>query len=171
MFHNAESTRSAKHHHVKAIFTPELPDIPAVFQNDFLEGFIKHPERFPIEIKRLRFWERAKIKYSNTTKIGFSFFSENYQKPGELIEVSIPSKNEINYFLGKVVLVIASDKGYEVGMMLLNFEDARRLRIVEQICHIELYLSDKRYKEGPFLSKEKLTEEWVNRFASNFPVR
>ena len=67
--------------------------------------------------------------------------------------------------------MIASEKGYEVGMMLLNIEDAHRLRIVEQICHIELYLSDKRYKEGPFLSKEKLTEEWINRFASNFPVR
>ena len=94
MLHNVESTRSSKHHHSKAIFTPELPDIPAIFQNEFLEGFIKHPERFPIEIKRLRFWERAKIKYSNTTKIGFSFFSENYQKPGDLIEVSIPSNNE-----------------------------------------------------------------------------
>ena len=171
MFDNTESTLSSKNCYTRTIFTPELPDIPAIFQNEFLEGFIKHPERFPIEIKRLRFWERAKIKYSNTTKIGFSFFSKNYQKPGDLIEVSIPSNNETNYFLGKVVLVIASDKGYEVGMMLLNIEDAHRLRIVEQICHIELYLSDKRYKEGPFLSKEKLTEEWVNRFASNFPVR
>ena len=55
MLHNVESTRSSKHHHSKTIFTPELPDIPAIFQNEFLEGFIKHPERFPIEIKRLRF--------------------------------------------------------------------------------------------------------------------
>ena len=45
-----------------------------------------------------------------------------------------------------------------IGMMLLNMEDVPKLRIVEQICHIELYLSDKRYNEGPFLSKEKLTE-------------
>jgi hypothetical protein len=70
-----------------------------------------------------------------------------------------------------VVLVIENDAGFEIGMMLLNEEDGPRLRIVEQICHIELYLSDKRYKEGPFLSREKLTEEWINRFASGFPVR
>ena len=88
-----------------------------------------------------------------------------------MIEVSIPSMNENSLFLGKVVLVIGSDKGYEIGMMLLNMEDVPKLRIVEQICHIELYLSDKRYNEGPFLSKEKLTEEWINRFASNFPER
>jgi len=170
MIDNAESTRSSKAHYARTIFTPELPDIPAIFQNDFLEGFIKHPERFPIEIKRLRFWERSKIEYSNETNVGFSFFSEFYQKPGDLIEVSIPANGEINYFIGKVVLIIASNEGYEIGMMLLNIEDVPRLRIVEQICHIQLYLNDKRFKDGPFLNKEKLTEEWISRFASNFPV-
>ena len=170
MFDNTESTLSVKNQYERTIFTPELPDIPAIFQNDFLEGFIKHPERFPIEVRQLRFWERSKIEYSDVTNIGFSFFSELYQKPGNIIEVSIPSNGEINFFLGKVVLVIASNKGYEIGMMLLNIEDAQRLRIVEQICHIQLYLNDKRFNDGPFLSKEKLTEEWINRFASNFPV-
>jgi len=170
MLDNTESVHSTREHHARTTFTPELPDIPAIFQSDFLEGFIKHPERFPIEIRRLRFWERSKIECSNTTNVGFSFFSELYQKPGDLIEISIPSNSEISYFLGKVVLVIASNKGYEIGMMLLNIEDAPRLRIVEQICHIQLYLNDKRFKDGPFLSKEKLTEEWINRFASNFPV-
>jgi len=170
MFDNAESALSAKNDYERTIFTPKLPDIPAIFQNDFLEGFIKHPERFPIEVRQLRFWERSKIEYSDVTNIGFSFFSELYQKPGNIIEVSIPSNGEINFFLGKVVLVIASNKGYEIGMMLLNIEDAQRLRIVEQICHIQLYLNDKRFNDGPFLSKEKLTEEWINRFASNFPV-
>ena len=79
--------------------------------------------------------------------------------------------NEINIFLGKVVLVIENNEGYEIGILLLNEEDGPRLRIIEQVCHIELYLSDKRYKEGPFLSKERLTKEWINRFASGFPVR
>mgnify|MGYP002885468334 CR=1 FL=1 len=170
MLDNVESTRSSRDHFTRTIFTPELPDVPAIFENDFLEGFISHPERFPIEIRRLRFWERSKIESSNVTNIGFSFFSENRQKPGDLIEISIPANDEINCFLGKVVLVIASDKGFEIGIMLLNIEDAPRLRIVEQICHIQLYLNDKRFKDGPFLSKEKLTEEWINRFASNFPV-
>ena len=92
MFDNTESTLSSKNCYTRTIFTPELPDIPAIFQNDFLEGFIKHPERFPIEVRQLRFWERSKIDYSNVTNVGFSFFSELYQKPGDLIEVSIPSK-------------------------------------------------------------------------------
>ena len=72
MFDNAESALSAKNHYERTIFTPELPDIPAIFQNDFLEGFIKHPERFPIEVRQLRFWERSKIEYSNATNVGTS---------------------------------------------------------------------------------------------------
>ncbi|HBH11463.1 MAG TPA: hypothetical protein DDX15_08190, partial [Gammaproteobacteria bacterium] len=142
MFDNVEPRYISKQNHVRTVFTPELPDIPKVFQNDFLEGFIKHPERFPIEVRRLRFWERLQKEYTNTTDIGFNFFSKEYQKPGDMIEVSIPTMNENSLFLGKVVLVIGSDNGYEIGMMLLNMEDVPKLRIVEQICHIELYLSD-----------------------------
>ena len=171
MFHKTEKTYDSKKHHIRPVFLPELPDIPAIFQNDFLEGFIKHPERFPVNVKRLRLWERLKTNLADSSNIGFSFTNKKRQKPADIIEVSIQSNNEISTFLGKVVLVIENDAGFEIGMMLLNEEDGPRLRIVEQICHIELYLSDKRYKEGPFLSREKLTEEWINRFASGFPVR
>ena len=41
--------------------------------------------------------------------------------------------------------------------------------IVEQICHIEAYLPHKRYREGPFISRERVTEEWISRFAATFP--
>ena len=103
----------------------------------------------------MRLWERLKTNLADCSNIGFSFTNKKRQKPGDIIEVSIQSNNEISTFLGKVVLVIENDAGFEIGMMLLNEEDGPRLRIVEQICHIELYLSDKRYKEGPFLSREK----------------
>jgi hypothetical protein len=42
-------------------------------------------------------------------------------------------------------------------------------RIVEQICHIEVYLKHKRHYEGPFISPERVAREWVTRFASSFP--
>ena len=171
MFHKTEKTYNSKKHQIRAVFSPELPDIPVIFENDYLGGFIKHPERFPVNVKRLNFWERLKIDDTNHTDIGFSFTSKQRQKPGNIIEISILSNNEINIFLGKVVLVIENNEGYEIGILLLNEEDGPRLRIIEQVCHIELYLSDKRYKEGPFLSKERLTKEWINRFASGFPVR
>ena len=162
--------RTSQHPGVGTVIPPKLTDQPVNFENDLLQGFIKHPERFPFEFRRLRFWERSKIEITQNSNIGLTFSSEEYQKPGSIIEVTIPTRKETHRFLGKVVMVKESDKSYEIGIWLLNIEDGPKLRIVEQICHIELYLNDKRYKEGPFLSREKLTEEWIGRFASSFPI-
>ena len=140
------------------------------FENELLVGFIKHPDRFPLQFRRLRFWERSKVEDSQSSNFGLTFSSNEYQKPGSIIEVTIPTRKETHRFLGKTVMVKETDNNFEIGIWLLDAEDSPKLRIVEQICHIELYLNDKRYKEGPFLSREKLTEEWISRYASSFPI-
>jgi hypothetical protein len=170
MLANASLSHARNQAAIGAVSRPNLTDRPDDFQSDLLEGFIKHPKRFPLNFRRLRFWQSAKIEIDQNSNTGLTFSSHEYQKPGSIIEVTIPTRKEIHQFMGKVVMVKESDDSYEIGIWLIHTEDAPKLRIVEQICHIELYLNDKRYKEGPFLSKEKLTEEWITRFASGFPV-
>ncbi|MCZ6804646.1 MAG: hypothetical protein O7D86_12140 [Proteobacteria bacterium] len=170
MLADVRLSRTAQHPGVGTVIPPNLPDQPIDFENDLLQGFITHPDRFPLKFRRLRFWERSKIKITQNSNIGMTFSSKEYQKPGNIIEVTIPTRKETHCFPGKVVVVKESENNYDIGLWLLNIEDGPKLRIVEQICHIELYLNNKRYKEGPFLSQEKLTEEWISRFASSFPV-
>lgn len=170
MLANVSLSHSQSYPAVGSVVRPNLTDQPDDFQSDMLQGFIKHPKRFPLKFRRLRFWQSSKIEVNQNSNTGLTFSSKEYQKPGSIIEVTIPTRKEIHHFMGKVVMVKESDESYEIGLWLINAEDAPKLRIVEQICHIELYLNDKRYKEGPFLSKEKLTEEWISRFASGFPV-
>ncbi|MBL1142328.1 MAG: hypothetical protein HND53_09890 [Proteobacteria bacterium] len=170
MLANISLSNSQNHNNVGAVVRPNLTEQPEDFQSELLEGFIKHPKRFPLNFRRLRFWQSAKIEINQDSNTGLTFSSKEYQKPGSIIEVTIPTRKEVHHFMGKVVMVKESDDSYEIGIWLVNAEDAPKLRIVEQICHIELYLNDKRYKEGPFLSPEKLTEEWISRFASGFPV-
>lgn len=170
MLADVSLNRTSQRLGVGSVIPPRLPDQVVNFKNDMLQGFIQHPQRFPFQFRRLRFWERSKIETTQSSNVGLTFYSEEYQKPGSIIEITIPMRKETHCFLGKVVMVKESDNGYEIGIWLLNIDDGPRLRIVEQICHIELYLNDKRYKEGPFLSRERLTEEWISRFASSFPV-
>ncbi len=170
MLANVSLSHTRNQQAIGSVVRPKLTDQPDDFQNDLLEGFIQHPKRFPLNFRRLRFWQSSKINVSPDSNTGLIFSSKEYQKPGSIIEVTIPTRKEIHYFMGKVVMVKEADDSYETGIWLINSEDAPKLRIVEQICHIELYLNDKRYKEGPFLSPEKLTEEWISRFASGFPV-
>ncbi len=170
MFTGVYQNRFSNQKSFSSITPPPLLNHSFDFGNDLLEGFINHPERFPLQYRRLRFWEKAKIEKRELSNIGLTFFSEQYQKPGSLLEITIPTRKESHIFLGRVVAVKESDNGFEIGTWLVNAEDAPKLRIVEQICHIELYLNDKKYKDGPFLSPEKLTEEWISRFASSFPT-
>jgi hypothetical protein len=171
MLADVSLSRTSYHSGVGSVTPPLSPGQSIDFENELLVGFIKHPDRFPLQFRRLRFWERSKIEASQTSSIGLTFLSDEYQKLGSIIEATIPTRKETHHFLGKTVMVKeTTDNNYEIGIWLLNSEDSPRLRIVEQICHIELYLNDKRYKEGPFLSREKLTEEWISRFASSFPI-
>jgi hypothetical protein len=134
-----------------------------------LKGFIHHPAGFPLEFRRLWFANRQNDSLDDGGIIGLCFESDKYIKPGTTLEVSIPLRGVIQKFRGKVVLVRWNGETCEIGMWLSSRTDAGRIRIVEQICHIEAYLKHKRHREGPFISPERVAQEWITRFASSFP--
>jgi hypothetical protein len=133
-------------------------------------GFIHHPAGFPIECKRLWFGDHDSSADQGQSEIGLIFDSEKYIKPGATIEITIPLRNEIEKFRGRVVLVRHNGDYYEIGVWLRRQADASRARIVEQICHIESYLKDKKFREGPYvINRERVAEEWISKYASSVP--
>ncbi len=138
--------------------------------HDIKTGFIRHPSGFPLEIKRRRFWERTSLPDTNNPKIGIIFESTEYIKPGEIIEISILLQSKLESFTGKVILVKNNGDDYEIGLWLLYQEDASRARIVEQLCHIELYMQEKKYREGPYnINPDRVASEWITKYASEVP--
>lgn len=134
-------------------------------------GFIHHPSGFPLECKRLWFAGWKNDVEADCGDIGLIFDSEKYIRPGASIEITIPLRNEIEKFQGKVVLVRHNGDFFEIGMWLHRRDDASRARIVEQICHIESYLKDKKFREGPYvLNRERVAEEWISKYASTVPT-
>ena len=152
------------------VMTPNTSPEREKFDDEHFLGFIHHPRRFPIEYRRISFWEKTVPVFEEASDIGLTITSVKYMKPGTCIEIAIPIRRELQKFRCRVVLVREVSEGYELGLWLLNKSDAARIRIVEQICHIELYLNDKRYMDGPFLSRERVANEWITRFAANFPT-
>ena len=132
-----------------------------------LSGFIHHPSAFPLSYKRL--WFNKDNDSENAQAIGLCFRSEKYLKPGISVEISIPLRGEEQKFRGKVVLVRNMDDYFEIGIWLTQAADVHRARIVEQICNIETYLRTKKHQEGPFVSNERVAEEWVSKYAAAFP--
>lgn len=136
-----------------------------------IEGFIHHPKNFPLTVRKLWFKKSAvdDLSYTSGEGLGLYFRSEKYLSPGSNVEVSIPLRGEEQKFTGQVVLVKNQGEEYEIGLWFEHKDDIHRARIVEQICHIEAYLHEKRRQEGPFVSSEHVAQEWINKFAAAFP--
>lgn len=136
-----------------------------------LEGFIHHPPGFPIAWRQLKAKTAKNFAVENAAQghIGLCFESEKYIKPGTVLELAITLRGEVQKFAGRVILVRNKGDGCEIGVWFDSRPDAGRLRIVEQICHIESYLRLKRHHDGPFVSPERIAQEWISRFASTFP--
>ncbi len=133
-------------------------------------GFIHHPSGFPIDFRRIWFEEKAHAETVEQSDIGLIFESDKYFKPGITMEITIPLPDETARFRGRVVLVRHNGESYEIGLWLRHRADASRARIVEQLCHIETYLRQKKFRDGPYsLNRDKLAEEWITKYASRVP--
>lgn len=134
-----------------------------------LEGCIHHAAHFPLECRSLSRAEYHNVIDQGTGTVGLSFFSDNKLDVGSYVEILIPTPKKAARFVCKVICLRAVDERYQIGLWFLSHSDSHKIRMVEQVCHIELYVNERRFQEGPFLSKEKLTQEWVERFAAQFP--
>ena len=107
-------------------------------EHESLHGFIKHPETFFLKSRYMSFFSKEQPENSKSKQsMAFSFSSKAYRVPGAIIEVSLRTVNESHEILGKVVVSIEKNIGYEVGMILMNKQDYIKLRYIEQICYID----------------------------------
>jgi hypothetical protein len=138
---------------------------------DHQTGFICHPPGVPLAYRRLWFLRTPRALPGERSDIGLIFECDRYIPPSAMLEVTIPLRGESQVFRGKVVLVRSDTDRFAIGMCLETAAEAARLRIVEQICHIEAYLQRKKYLEGPYaLNRERAAAEWISRYAQTVPT-
>lgn len=107
---------------------------------------------------------------TNVSLGGLSFISKQPLKVGQNASVCIPMLQQDNYLGGTVVWCEKSNAGYEIGIEFEGSKDVFRLRMIEQICHIEHYRKEVKLVEGRELSSEQAAKEWITRYADGFPV-
>lgn len=142
--------------------------------NTTIRKFIRHPSGVPIQVT-LDFAEDENDEtvdqtITNVSLGGLAFIS---QKPIELLErvrICIPVLNEDNYLVGNVVWCEKVGSGYEIGIEFEKSKDVFRLRMIEQICHIEHYRKEVEESEGRELNAQEAAKEWISKFAGEFPA-
>jgi len=145
-----------------------LPD------NTTLRKFIRHPADVPIQVT-LEWVEDENDDnddqtITNVSLGGLAFIS---QKPLEVLErvrISIPILKEENYLVGIVVWCEKSGHGYEIGIEFEKSRDVFRMRMIEQICHIEHYRKEIKRLEGRELDAQEAAREWISKYAGDFPA-
>ncbi|MCK4710531.1 MAG: PilZ domain-containing protein, partial [Gammaproteobacteria bacterium] len=70
---------------------------------------------------------------------------------------------------GRVVWNKKNENGFEIGLKFDDPNELFRLRMIEQICHIQHYRAEVKQHEGRELSSEEAAKEWISLYASNFP--
>jgi hypothetical protein len=139
-----------------------------------IRKFIRHPADVPIQVTlectEDENDETVDQTITNVSLGGLAFVS---QKPLEVLQrvrVCIPLLREDNNLVGNVVWCEKAGKSYEIGIEFEKSRDVFRLRMIEQICHIEHYRKEVERLEGRELSSHEAAGEWISKYASDFPA-
>ena len=106
---------------------------------------------------------------TNVSLGGLSFLSSQPFDVLERVLVCIPVLGRDTRLVGNVVWCEKSDAGYEIGIEFERTRDFFRLRMTEQICHIEHYRREVLEHERRELTSKEAASEWIARFAGDFP--
>ena len=135
-----------------------------------MRQFIRHPSDVPIEIENAAGDGYVRRATENVGFGGLAFSSEDAVEPETIIALRFPYLKPAFEVPAARVAWCRHDGGrYSVGVQFLDCEEAFKVRMIEQICHIESYRRDVAQREGRELTAEDAALEWINRFASSFP--
>ena len=107
---------------------------------------------------------------TNISLGGLSFVSPNALEVLQKVRVCIPIIKKDNFLEGRVVWCEKVKNGYEVGLEFERSEEIFRLRMIEQICHIEHYRKEIERLQGRELTTEEAAKEWISEYAGDFPA-
>ena len=131
--------------------------------------FIRHPSDIPIEYSLSENQTSKEIPLADVSKGGLSFHVEECLPIGQQLSLCIPSIRPDLQIDAVVTWCDANQDGYQVGIRFLNEEDKFTIRMVEQVCYIEAYRKKVLDREGRELSATEAAQEWIARYAEEFP--
>ena len=143
--------------------------------NTTIRKFIRHPVDVPIKVISSRVEDEQDIDdnldqtITNVSLGGLAFVSPKPFAVLEHVRVTIPLLDRDNILIGNVAWCEKTGSGYEVGIEFEKSRDFFRMRMIEQICHIEHYRSEVLRKHGRELSAQEAAAEWISKYAGDFP--
>jgi hypothetical protein len=131
-------------------------------------AFIRHAAAIPLEVEPYDACVPYHLQLNNVSVGGLSFDSPVALSKGALVKIAINITLPVFNVDAVVQWCKSRADHYEAGVEFLGEEDAFRVRMMEQVCHIEQY-HQLQSRLGRKLSKNEAAQEWINQNAANFP--
>ena len=106
---------------------------------------------------------------TNVSLGGLAFESQTAYTVTDRVRINIPILDRDNSLIGNVAWCEEASSGYEVGVEFEKSRDFFRMRMIEQICHIEHYRGEVLRAQGRELNAQEAAAEWISKYAGNFP--
>lgn len=134
-----------------------------------MRNYIRHPSDIPIEFETVESLGTDSDLLKNISHGGLSFNSQRPLAKDSIVRIHFPFGNCGGDMRARVKWCKHADDHYEIGVQFLDAEDVFRIRMVEQVCHIEHYKRKVKRLEGREITGKQAAMEWIELFASDFP--
>jgi hypothetical protein len=132
--------------------------------------FVRHPSDVPIVWSLGDIAVQGTEYLKNVSEGGLAFLSNRNIEQGVIVDINIPLVDPQVSLKGVVVWCRPDGENlFEVGVRFIDESNHFRMRMVEQICHIEHYKKEIFDREGRAVSGEEAALEWISRYAKDFP--
>lgn len=136
-----------------------------------MRSFIRHPSDIPIEYHvDTDNPDAGQEHLHDIGQGGLSFSSSRELAVGVPITIRISQLQPVFEVEGRVAWCRRESEGFSIGVSFLQAGDRFKVRMVEQVCHIEHYKSEVLVTEGRVISGEQAASEWITRYAGSFPL-
>lgn len=132
--------------------------------------FVRHPLEIPLTYKILDIDGCNLTQTTDLSDFGISFLSEEPFPEGQLLEISIYSPRQ--HLQAKSVVkwqnYSLQEGKYQVGVMFINRQEGFRARMVEQICHIDIYRQRRMKEENRDIPYNEAAFDWITKNGKKF---
>ncbi len=136
--------------------------------------FIRHPMCFPLRytvvVKKGKDNKEKKASTINISRGGLLFSARRSVDAGAVIVIKIPFQSKIFKVKAKVVHCekLSEISLYEIGVRFLRYNEAFKVKLIEQMYLISEYRDLNSIRLGRDLTMQEASKEWVKRYSKRF---
>lgn len=134
-----------------------------------MRNHVRYPSSLPVSIKLASGGHELVHRMCNVSVAGLRVTFPHAIDTGTLLEVRITAVTPEFSASARTVWCHKAEFDFEIGLHFLEPDDAFKVRMVAQICHIEEYRESILAREGRRLTAEQAAREWIAKYADSFP--